>query len=269
MQQAMAHRAPIRAGTSPGTPVHGRCTNRLRSQRAGPLRRREVRVTVPNAPCDQLCPQSETQTQPTPSISRSAWSGFRLSGLCLPCPSAGWKTLPQSVKGTKPMNTRFSPDGQTPSEDPDRPDLLRRLSIIEQNQRDILFLLRSLRLALHNVRVELSPETRRIHREILRLEPYNGLCPCCLQTRVVSDEGELIPPVEFDHFWGAVYNAPVHSWLICRACHQELNNDPHLTWYHRLRTRFRRYQAAAEAYTMAFGQRTPARMHASKRRLVP
>ena len=167
------------------------------------------------------------------------------------------------------MNTRFSPDGDTPSENPDQPDLLHRLSIIEQNQRDILFLLRSLRLALHNVRVELSPETRRIHREIIRLEPYNGLCPCCLQTKVVSDAGELIPPVEFDHFWGAVYNAPVHSWLICRACHQELNNDPHLTWYHRLRMRFRRYQAAAEAYTMAFGQRTPARLHAGKRRLVP
>src|ERR1700710_125492 len=158
MQQAMAHRAPIRAGTSPGTPVHGRCTNRLRSQRAGPLRRREVRVTVPNAPCDQLCPQSETHTYPTSTPSRSVRSGFRLSGLCLPCPSAGWKTLPQSVKGTKPMNTRFSPDGDTPSENPDQPDLLRRLSIIEQNQRDILFLLRSLRLALHNVRVELSPE---------------------------------------------------------------------------------------------------------------
>jgi hypothetical protein len=43
-------------------------------------------------------------------------------------------------------------------------DLLRRFTILEQNQRDILYLLRSLRHALHNVRVELSPETRRIHR---------------------------------------------------------------------------------------------------------
>jgi len=46
--------ATTAASCVPGTPVHGRCTNRLRSQRAGPLRRREVRVTVPNAPCDQL-----------------------------------------------------------------------------------------------------------------------------------------------------------------------------------------------------------------------
>jgi hypothetical protein len=61
----------------------------------------------------------------------------------------------------------------------------------------------------------------------------------------------------------------ITRWLICRACHQELNNDPHLTWYYRLRMWFRRYQAAAEAYTMAFRQRTPARMHAGKRRLVP
>src|SRR5947209_12482003 len=108
------------------------------------------------------------------------------------------------------MNTRFPLDGETPSESPDRPDdLLHRLITIEQNQRDMLFLLRSLRTALHNVRVELSPETRRIHCEVIRLEPYNGLCPCCLQTKVVSDEGALIPPVEFDHFWGAVYSAPV------------------------------------------------------------
>ncbi len=167
------------------------------------------------------------------------------------------------------MNTRFPLDGETPSESPDRSELLHRLTVIEQNQRDMLYLLRSLRTALHNVRVELSPETRRIHREVIRLEPYNGLCPCCLQTKVVSDEGGLIPPVEFDHFWGAVYSAPVHSWLICRACHQELHNDPHLTWYNRLRTRFRRYQAAAEAYTVAFGHRTPARMHAGKRRRAP
>jgi hypothetical protein len=110
-------------------------------------------------------------------------------------------------------------------------DLLRRLTILEHNQRDILFLLRSLRLALHNVRVELSPETRRIHREIIRLEPFNGRCPCCLQTRVVSADGALIPPVEFDHFLGSVYSAPVHSWPICRPCHVALTNDRHLTWY--------------------------------------
>jgi hypothetical protein len=71
-------------------------------------------------------------------------------------------------------------------------DLLRRFTIMEHNQRDILFLLRSLRLALHNVRVELSPETRRIHREIIRMEPFNGRCPCCLQTKVVSDQGALV-----------------------------------------------------------------------------
>ncbi len=164
------------------------------------------------------------------------------------------------------MNTTFSPDGETPFDNPDRHDLLRRFTILEQNQRDMLFLLRSMRHALFHGRVELSPETKRIHREVIRMEPYNGFCPCCLQTKVVSDEGALIPPVEFDHFWSPVYSAPVHSWLICRPCHQELTNDRHLTWYHRLTTRFRRYQAAAEAYTVAFGHRTPSRMYAGKRR---
>jgi hypothetical protein len=145
-------------------------------------------------------------------------------------------------------------------------ELRRRLADLEQNQRDMLFLLRSLRVALHNPRVELSCKTRNIHREVIRMEPYNGLCPCCLQTKVVADDGTVIPPAEFDHFLGEVYSAPVHSWLICKPCHQELTNDPHLSWYHRLRTRFRRYQAAAQAYTVAFGHRTPARMYPRYRR---
>jgi hypothetical protein len=128
----------------------------------------------------------------------------------------------------------------------------------------MLFLQRTMWLALHNARAEISAETRRIHCEVIGLEPFNGLCLCCLKTRVMSADGKVIPPAEFDHFWGPVYNAPVHSWLICRPCHRSLNNDPYLTWYHRLRTRFRRYQAAAEAYTTAFGRRTPARMLAGK-----
>ena len=165
------------------------------------------------------------------------------------------------------MDTVFPPDGDTPSSNgPDMADLHRRLTALEHNQRDMLFLLRSLRHALYKNRVELSPGTRRIHREVIRLEPYNGLCPCCLQTKVVAEDGTVIPPVEFDHFWGPVYSAPVHSWLICRPCHQDLTNDPHLAWYHRLRTRFRRYQAAASAYTTAFGHRTQARMHFGKSR---
>ena len=159
------------------------------------------------------------------------------------------------------------PDDITPFENTDLHDLLRRFTRLEQNQRDILFFVRSLRHALHNVRVELSPETRRIHRAIIRIEPFNGRCPCCLETPIVSAAGTLIPPVEFDHFWGPVYSAPVHSWLICRPCHRALTNDPHLTWYNRLVTRFRRYQAAA--YTVAFGTRTPARMHPPARARSP
>ena len=164
------------------------------------------------------------------------------------------------------MNTSFPPDGDAPVDSTDLRDLLRRFITLEQNQRDMLFLLRSLRPALHNVRVELSPETRRIHREVVRMPPFNGRCPCCLDTQVVAADGTLIPPVEFDHFWGPVYSAPVHSWLICRPCHLALTHDRHFTWYHRLTTAFRRYQAAAAAHTVAFGHRTPARMYRGKRR---
>jgi hypothetical protein len=153
--------------------------------------------------------------------------------------TGGVESAPIERERNQLMNTEIPPDGDAPPEGTDMQDLLRRLIIIEHNQRDILFFLRSLRLALHNVRVELSPETRRIHREIIRMAPFNGRCPCCLRTKVVSDQGALIPPVEFDHFFGSVYNAPVHSWLICQPCHQGLNNDRHLTWYRRLTTRFR------------------------------
>ncbi len=163
------------------------------------------------------------------------------------------------------MNNRLSLDGDTPHEDTDRQNVLRRLDVVEHNQRDILFLLRTQRLALHNVRVELSPETKRIHRAVIRMPPFNGRCPCCVGTDVVSEQGTLLPPAEYDHFLGPVYNAPAHTWLICQSCHRMLSNDHHLVWYHRLTTRFRRYQAAAAAYTAAFGHRTPARLYSGTR----
>ena len=161
------------------------------------------------------------------------------------------------------MNDRC-PFDDLPPDASQWPVLLRRLTVIEHNQRDILFLLRSLRPALHAVDTELSPHTRRIHRDVIRMAPFNGLCPCCLETPVVTSDGTLIPPVAFDHFFGPVYSAPVHSWLICQPCYRALNNDQHLTWHHRLITRFRRYQAAVAAYAGAFGRRTPARMYYGK-----
>ena len=78
------------------------------------------------------------------------------------------------------MNNTVSSDGDAPSEGADMQDLLRRLIILEQNQRDALFFLRSLRLALHNARVELSAETRRIHREVIRMAPFNATPLRCI-----------------------------------------------------------------------------------------
>jgi hypothetical protein len=163
------------------------------------------------------------------------------------------------------MNNTLIPDDDAPFTAPEWRDILRRLAVLEQNQRDMLFLLRSLRYALHGERQKLSARTKRIHCEVIRTEPYNGFCPCCMETKVVDAAGRLIPPAEYDHFWGLAYSAPVHSWLICRACHRALTNDQHLLWYHRLLTRFRPYQAAAEAYTKAFGQRTPVRIYSRRR----
>lgn len=164
------------------------------------------------------------------------------------------------------MTRTLPPDGDTPFEHAQMRDILHRLSVLEHNQRDMLFLLRTLRHALRTDRIGLSGETRRIHRDVVRMEPFNGFCPCCLETKVVDDDGRRIPPAEYDHFVGSSYNAPVHSWLICRPCHLDLTNDRHLGWYRQLTMRFRRYQAAVAAYATAFGHRTPARLYSGKLR---
>ena len=163
------------------------------------------------------------------------------------------------------MANTLIPDDAAPFTAPQWRDLQRRLMVLEQNQRDMLFLLRSLRYALHGERQKLSAETKRIHRAVIRMEPFSGLCPCCLETEVVDAAGQLIPPAEYDHFWGLAYSAPVHSWLICQPCHLALTNDRHLTWYRCLVARFRHYQAAVRAYTSAFSPRTPARMYTHPR----
>lgn len=141
--------------------------------------------------------------------------------------------------------------------------------LLIQNQRDILFLLRTIHVTSHNQRVPISPETAHIHCQVLRMEPFNGRCPCCLETKVVSEKGERTPPAQFDHFFGRAYSAPIHTWLICIDCHTALSNDTHMTWYHRLTTRFRAYQAATEAYTKAFANRTPARIRVPTRDVIP
>jgi hypothetical protein len=66
-----------------------------------------------------------------------------------PPPTGGVECAATSrAKGTATMDDRFTSDGDAPSDGSDVQDLLRRLTVLEQNQRDILFLLRSLRLAL-------------------------------------------------------------------------------------------------------------------------
>jgi hypothetical protein len=257
----MAPSITTKEGTSSGKPARGRRAKCPKFQFDGQLKGTRSRSRCSMHRAFSSLPESETSSVQSPD--RPDRDFLAPGPLAFPA-TGRVESAPTERERHQLMNTRIPPFGEAPSEGTDMQDLLRRLTTIEHNQRDILFLLRSLRLALNNVRVELSPETRRIHREIIRMEPFNGHCPCCLQTKVVSDQGALIPPVEFDHFFGSVYNAPVHSWLICRPCHQGLSNDRHLTWYHQLSTQFRRYQAAAEAYTTAFGRRTPARIYAAK-----
>lgn len=162
------------------------------------------------------------------------------------------------------MTAPFADDDEPTREVLDLAGVLHRLRVLEQNQRDMLFLLRTLRHALRVERLAISAQTRRLHREVIRLPPFNGLCPCCLHTEVVAADGSVIPPAEYDHFWGPTFSAPVHSWLICLPCHRELTTDGHLVWYRRLVSRFRQYQAAVEAHARAFGPRTPAKLYSGR-----
>ena len=70
-------------------------------------------------------------------------------------------------------------------------------------------------------RKELSKETRRIHREVIR-KYRNGHCPCCENNKVVDENGLRLEGAEYDHFFDPSKNDVTQTWLTCGPCNREL-----------------------------------------------
>lgn len=67
-------------------------------------------------------------------------------------------------------------------------------------------------------------ETKNEHvQAVLRF--YHGKCPICAITKVVDDEGQRIPPAEFDHFMANHRPDVGATWLICQPCHREITHS--------------------------------------------
>ncbi len=105
--------------------------------------------------CDPYSFEAETHYPPAIPIPLPMIGIFYVRALASPA-NGRVESAPSRARKAKPMNNRWILD-DPPSDGIDWPELYRRLSVLEQNQRDTLFLLRSLRSALHNSRVELSP----------------------------------------------------------------------------------------------------------------
>lgn len=54
---------------------------------------------------------------------------------------------------------------------------------------------------------------------------YNGFCPCCRKTMIVSEGREIKKTAHADHFNGRERVAPEDGWLVCEGCNYRLARD--------------------------------------------
>lgn len=53
---------------------------------------------------------------------------------------------------------------------------------------------------------------------------FNGLCPCCGETKILSSYGSRLPSLEVDHFRGCQWNKITEGWPVCDRCHKKLTH---------------------------------------------
>jgi hypothetical protein len=87
-----------------------------------------------------------------------------------------------------------------------------------------------------------SQLTKRIIRNVIANEPFNGRCPCCL-TRDVLSEGRTADCCQFDHFYGPSLNRPELAWLICGRCHNDLDLSPKMRLSSSVTLNFQHFQS--------------------------
>jgi hypothetical protein len=68
-------------------------------------------------------------------------------------------------------------------------------------------------------RNEFTEHSKRIICNVTTGGPFNGRCPCCSITEVVSPDGKVVGQAEVDHCYPPILSGPLHGWLICKQCH--------------------------------------------------
>jgi hypothetical protein len=97
----------------------------------------------------------------------------------------------------------------------------------ERSVADLMYRVAYIKDILWGRKKEFSPASRGIICHVAR-ETYGGICPCCQAARVLSDSNQVIDGAEFDHHTANQFNQPEHGWLICRMCHDELNQGSYV-----------------------------------------
>ena len=119
--------------------------------------------------------------------------------------------------------------------------LHRRLDDLDRHAGDLMFLAASAQELLLGKRREFSERSRLIIRSVVTAPPYEGHCPSCSETEVLSARGACLPGAEFDHFFHSGLNRPEHGWLICRTCHHDVTNGGYLVRFAKM-PEFRAFQ---------------------------
>jgi hypothetical protein len=122
-------------------------------------------------------------------------------------------------------------------------DLNRRLDILDRHFADLMFLQLSAQELVLGNRLEFTGLSRGIILAVVAGEPFEGQCPCCGQTRVLTDHGRPVRGAEYDHFFHRGLNKPEHGWLVCAGCHAELTHGGYLVRFLRM-PEFRAFQGA-------------------------
>ncbi len=121
--------------------------------------------------------------------------------------------------------------------------LHRRLDVLDRHAADQMFLQLSAQDLLLGIRRNFSRRSLATLLRVVAAEPFEGQCPCCGKTPVLTEAGRPVAGAEFDHFFHRGLNRPEHGWLICAACHAELTQGGYLVRFTRV-PEFRAFQGA-------------------------
>jgi hypothetical protein len=121
--------------------------------------------------------------------------------------------------------------------------LHRRLDAVDRHAADLMFLQLSSQDLLLGNRRDFSERSQAAIASAVAAPPYDGLCPCCGVTPVLTGAGKPVPGAEFDHFFHRGLNRPELGWLVCAECHADLTHGGYLVRFARM-PEFRRFQAA-------------------------